>query len=149
MLNQCLKNSRVDASTALGDMDVIGASSSLKNGIQRNDFVTNTNYKYLYNRVNKVLSADYKSPVVVHPDTLLAVMRYYSTLHQSTTVQQLNDKVVAQIRLMMRYEQREIREFNEYDDEEFAVLSKDPKLFNSNPTSIKIFERRAPAFIEI
>lgn len=108
-----------------------------KRGIQNEEFMSNENFRHLQTNINQILSDEYNHPIVVDPQLVEGVMRHFKHQYDPQDTAYLNKRVIAKIRNLFRDDQRDIRIANEWEDEEFEVLSKNQDTVY-NPIAIPV-----------
>jgi len=126
------------------------SGGATKRGIQDDVFRSKENFHYLRKNINQILSHEYNHPIIVDPQLLEATIRFFSHNMEPQTTCSLNKRVIAKIRIMMRDDQHDIQIANEWEDEQFDVLSRnEDSSYNPIPVPIRTEEIHPIQYVEM
>ena len=128
-------------------MQSVGA---FKRGIQNEVFMSKENFRHLQVNINQILSEEYNHPVVVNPDMIIGVMKEFSYNYEPQNTCSLNKRVIAKIRNLMRDDQNSTIIANEWENEQYEVLSRnEDTVYNPIAVPVKIQQNMPLSYIEI
>lgn len=125
------------------------SGGAFSRGIQNDDFRSKENFNHLMTNINQILSFEYNHPVVVDPQLLEGVMWHYAYNYEPQTTCSLNKRVIAKIRNLMRDDQADIRIANEWEDEQFDVVSRNQDtVYNPITVPVRTEETHPVQYVE-
>lgn len=127
----------------------IQSTGEFKRGIQNDEFRSKENFNHLMANANQILSYEYNHPVIVDRQLLEGVVWHYAYSHEPQSTCSLNKRVIAKIRNLMRDDQADIRIANEWEDEEFDVVSRNQDtVYNPITVPIRTEETHPVQYVE-
>lgn len=121
-----------------------------KRGIQNTEFRSKKNFHYLWKNINSILSQTYNHPIVVDQKVLEGVIWNYSYMYDPQSTSYLNKRVIQKLLNMFRDDQHDIIIANEWEDEQFEVLSRNTDtLYNPIAVPVRTEEAHPIVYVEM